>query len=160
MVEKRLEWARWAEVIAGVAVLGMAAWWLRSSYGLSRIPGWAGLALGAVLIWIGIQRLRFGAQRGGLGVVQLDERRLTYMGPLTGGMIDLDDLARLDFDGTGRPPHWVLTGRNGTLLAIPINAEGGERLFDAFSALPGLSSARLSGIVMKKERQRVLIWKE
>lgn len=158
MARPRFEPKRWAEVFAGLIVIAAAGWWLNNSFGLSRIAGWLGLGLGAALIWVGIQRLLFGSHGGGLGVVQLDERRLTYFGPLTGGTIDLDDLVRLEYDGTARPPHWVMTARGAQMLAVPIDAEGADLLFDAFTALPGISSTRLAQASAARNRDRTTLW--
>jgi len=124
-------------LLAGLAVAG-------ATFGITRALGVALALLGLALLWVGWQRRRFGrGVGGGVGVVQVDERRLAYWGPLSGGVIDMDDLARLDLDPTGRPAHWILWGPGGQRLAVPVDALGAERLLDLFAALPGLSVERL-----------------
>ena len=71
--------------------------------GLTRALGLMLALLGAALLWVGWQRKRFGRGGGGPGIVLVDERRLTYWGPLSGGTADMDDLRRLDLDATGDP---------------------------------------------------------
>ena len=46
----------------------------------------------------------------------------------------------------------------GTPLAVPIDAEGADALFDAFAALPGLSPARLIEAVERTAGGRETIW--
>jgi hypothetical protein len=91
-------------------------------------------------------------------VLQIDERRLMYFGPLTGGMIDLDDLVRLDLDPTGRPAHWMLFASGGPPLAIPVNAEGADALFDVFAALPGIRTALMLETLSGAPGQPVTVW--
>lgn len=133
---------KWREVLAGLVVIALALWLDVVTFGFLR---WLAVALGligAALVWTGIQRERFrrsgAGGGGGAGIVQIDERRLVYMGPLTGGVVDLDDLDRLDLDRSGRPAHWLLTAPGGPPVAIPVDAEGADALLDAFAALPGL----------------------
>jgi chemotaxis response regulator CheB len=70
----------------------------------------------------------------------VDERRILYMGPTHGGAIAIDELQQLSLrrmeDGSAA---WVLVDGT-TLLVIPTEARGAEALFDAFTALPGLSA--------------------
>ncbi len=129
---------RWREVLSGGAVAG-AGLWLGLAFGgfLSWI-GWLMVPLGAALAYTGVQHLRFRSGGGGPGVVEVTERRVIYYGPLTGGMADMDLLARLDLDPTAHPAHWLLTAETGAVLSIPVNAAGSEALFDLFAALPGI----------------------
>lgn len=149
---------RWREIIAGLAVAALGLWWGITAFGITRWLGWVMLAGGVTLIWTGWQRLRFARGGGGAGVVQIDERRLAYFGPLTGGVIDLDDLARLVLDPTGKPAHWLLTGTGGQSLTIPVDAEGADQLFDLFAALPGIRTERMLDVLARTPDARVTIW--
>ena len=141
-----------------LALAGLGFWWALSAYGFMRWLGWAGVTVGLGLGLAALQRLRFGQREGGPGVVRVVERRLEYFGPLTGGIIDLDDLARLAIDGSAHPPHWVLTGPGGQVVQVPINAEGADVLFDAFAALPGLASERLIAAVQSPPAAHLVLW--
>ncbi|WP_368373116.1 hypothetical protein [Rubellimicrobium arenae] len=143
----------------GLAILAIALWIGLGSYGLTR---WLAVALGllgAGLAWTGAQRWRFARGAGGPGLVQVDERRLIYWGPLTGGVIDLDNLARLDLDPGGRPAHWQLTSLSGQLLAVPVNAQGAEALFDLFAALPGLRTEAMLAALARQGGPPVTLWR-
>jgi hypothetical protein len=150
---------RGRETLAGAA-LALAGLWLGlSSYGLTR---WLALVLGLAglaLVWTGVQRLRFGRGGGGPGIVQVDERRLVYWGPLAGGAMDMDSLARLDLDPGGRPAHWVLTSLQGERLEVPVNAKGAEALFDLFAALPGFPTETMLQALNRTKGPPVTLWR-
>ena len=153
--EVRAALFRLREVIAGAALAALGLWWAVTAFGLLRWVGVVLIAAGAALVFAAAQRLRFGATGGGAGVVSLDEGRLAYFGPVTGGILDLGDLVSLTWD-TGQ---WILVGQDGTRLAIPADAEGAERLFDAFAALPGLSSQRLVTARAAPDGVAVPVWR-
>ena len=156
--EARAALWRWREVLAAVVAGLVGLWWALGSFGFVRWIGAllviAGLGLGSVAV----QRLRFRRGGGGLGLVEIDEARVTYFGPLGGGTADLGELARLDLDRGARPPHWWLIGTDGRSLAVPVDAEGADALFDAFAALPGLTSARIVAAVERGGAERETVW--
>ncbi len=150
---------RGREVIAGLALAALGLWWGAASFGILRWLGWGLAALGAVLVLGGVQRLRFRQAGRGPGLVRIDEGRVAYMGPLTGGTIDLDSVTRLRIDRGGRPPHWLLDGVGGEVLAIPVSADGAEALFDAFAALPGLKRGRMLDLLNAEDRHDIaVVW--
>lgn len=146
---------RWREVIigAGFDLVGML-----TVLGPTRahlIFGALMMSLGTVLIYVGIQRGRFRSEGGGAGVVDVDERQISYFGPMAGGVLALENLTRIDVV----PPHgWELWDIEGRSLVIPVDAEGTEALFDAFSSLPGLSTARLAQAARARPVARSLVW--
>ncbi|TNC72375.1 hypothetical protein [Rubellimicrobium roseum] len=148
---------RGREAIAGMAIVLLALWLGLSTFGITRwVAGALGLA-GLGLVWTGVQRWRFSRSQGGPGFVQVDERRLVYWGPLDGGTMDLDNLARLDLDpGAGR---WLLTGLRGEVLAVPTTAQGSEALFDLFTALPGLRPEAMLSALERTEGPPVTLWR-
>lgn len=135
--------SRWRAVILSVILTMLGLWW--AYVGVSPIS-WIGGALallGVASLVAAIQRLRFGAGRDGPGVVQIDEGAIAYFGPLTGGVVALSNLTALSIDPSGKPAHWVLAHSGGEDLYIPVTAKGADRLFDYFSALPGMRLDRL-----------------
>ena len=149
---------RWREVIAGV-VLALLGLWLVSGPGfLLAVPGYAGIAGGAVLAWLGVQRARFRGPDGGTGAVQVDEGQITYFGPLAGGTVALREMESLTLDGNMFPAHWRLDQPGQPALLIPVNAAGAEALFDAFAALPGLKTERMLTTLRAEPHQAVVIW--
>lgn len=156
--EARAALWKWREVFAAVLLAALGAWWGSTSFGPLKWLGWAMLAAGAVLALLAVQRVRF-ARSGGIGVVTVDERRVAYFGPLTGGVVDLDDLAELEIEPDAYPaPHWILTGQDGTRLEIPIDAAGSEVLFDAFAALPGLRTGKVLDVLSNTPSERTALW--
>jgi phytoene dehydrogenase-like protein len=107
------------------------------------LPGAGGLALGVALVWIGVQRARFRTGGHGPGLVQVDEGQITYLGPMGGGMIAVQDISRICLDRASPRPHWRLERAQGADVAVPVDAEGADALFDAFAQLPDLSLERL-----------------
>ncbi|MCB1311317.1 MAG: hypothetical protein KDK29_05220 [Sedimentitalea sp.] len=156
--EARAGIRRWREALAGGGALALGLWWALGPGGLLGWVGWGLVALSAALIVIGLQRGRFRAGGGGPGVVQVDEGRIAYFGPLTGGAVAASDLVRLELDRRGKPAHWVLEQPGQPPLYVPVNAEGAEALFDAFSALPGLRTERMLAELAAQGRGRVVIW--
>lgn len=157
--EARATLWRWREVIAGAAVMAFGLWWAWATYSPVRWLAVVIVLAGAALTWTAVQRLRFRQGGGGAGVVQIVERRLAYWGPLTGGMIDMDDLARLTLDPTGRPVHWVLTPHRGDTLHIPVDAEGADALFDLFAALPGIQTQQMLDTLAHPGDGPVVLWR-
>ena len=156
--EARAALMRWRGVIASLALALLGLFWVLDGHGLIRIAGWVLLALGAVLAVVSWQRTRFGSGGGGPGVVQVDEGQITYMGPLTGGAVAARDLERLTLDPTTHPAHWVLLQPGQPPLHIPVNAEGGEALFDVFATLPGLRTERMLAQLQGRSLHPVVIW--
>ena len=149
---------RWREALAGAALVVLGLWWA-GGYGIMAFLGGATAALGAALVWLSVQRARFRRGVGeGPGVVTVDERRVTYMGPLDGGTVALGDLRRLDLDPTAHPdPVWVLTSSEGA-LRVPVTALGADALLDLFAALPGLRTGRMLAELEGGGEAVVAIW--
>ncbi len=148
---------RWREVLLGGCVLLLGLYWA-SGFGILKWLGFGVIALGAAVVLAGLQRTRFRAGRGGPGVVQVDERQITYFGPLDGGSVALEDLRAISLDATSAPPVWVLRQPAQPELHIPVNAEGSDALFDAFAALPGIRTEFMLTQLRQKPDHPVVIW--
>lgn len=135
---------RWREVLAGLGVLALGAYWFAWPGGLLFWLSFPMLAAGCALVALGIPRARFRGPGGGPGMVQITEGQISYFGPLTGGVVELDGLRRIDLDATGYPAHWVLHSDDQPPLHIPVTASGADALFDAFQSLPSLNASRLA----------------
>lgn len=131
------------EVIAAVVVLGFGLWliWLG---GYLLVPLGlivAGFSLGWGLL--AIRRMRFAQDVTAPGVVEVDERQIGYLGPEIGGYVSLDELAEIRLMTMKGRRLWRLKQTDGQVILIPVDAEGADRLFDAFASLPGIDSAGL-----------------
>ena len=157
---RELLW-RWRETLIGFALAGVGLWWSLGSFGIVR---WIGviLTIGALTLLIaGVQRARFRQTGDGPGIVQVAERRLAYLGPLTGGQMDIADLIRLELDPTGHPAaHWILTGLGGQSIAIPINAQNADALFDLFGSLEGIQTTALLNVLLNTPAVCVTVWEK
>lgn len=134
---------RFREVITAAALSGAGAWiatrggWLLTPLGLALAAlgtGWAVLTL---------RRLRFQQDGEAPGVVRVTEAQIAYFGPRVGGFVGLPDLAEIRLLALRGRRIWKLKQGDGQVLHIPVEADGAEALFDAFSALPGIDMAAL-----------------
>ena len=144
-------------VITSIAACGTL--WAVTESGVLAAVGTSLAIVGALITFAGIQRTRFRVGHGGPGVVQVDERQVTYYGPLDGGSVSIDGLVRVDLDPGARPHAvWVLTDAHGMVLNIPTQAENAEALFDVFAALDGIKTENMLAQLRSNPAQRVRIW--
>ncbi len=149
---------KWRDVLLGLAIAVLGAWWSSTAHGAVAFLGYAAVILGVVFMIGGWQKVRFRAEGQGPGVLQVVERRLAYLGPLDGGTIEMDDLTRLELDGSSSPPVWILSAPGGQILHIPINAAGSDLLFDLFASLPDIKTEEMLAELARTAHQRVVIW--
>ncbi|KNG94674.1 hypothetical protein [Pseudaestuariivita atlantica] len=152
--------SRWAEALAGVALLALALGWLILGRGILPYVGAALAPLALAVIWLGVQRGRFRVGDGGPGTVQVAEGEIAYFGPLTGGVRRLRGLRAVILDPTAHPPSWVLQAAGEDDLSIPLDADGAEALFDAFAVLPGLKTGHMLRALETRPDHPVVIWHE
>jgi hypothetical protein len=150
---------RWREVMIGLVILPPGLYWALTGSGLMPYIGAVATILGAMLIIVGRQRGRFRLPGRGPGIVRVTEAQIAYLGPLTGGVVALEDLLELSLDGTASPAHWVLSQPGQPELCIPVTAEGAEALFDAFARLPGLKTEHMLAQMHELSGARVVIWR-
>jgi len=72
----------------------------------------------------------------GHGIVHFVEGQITYFGPESGGIVAVGDITRVMLRKIGRENVWVIEQPAQPALVIPTNAQGADRLFDAFVLLP------------------------
>lgn len=156
---------RWREAIgAGVltALGGISLWrgvagynWMQEVFGVILI------IIGGLLFFAAVQRGRFFDANVGAGVVEVTERRITYLTSETGNFVDVAAITKLEirhFPNVGGV--WVLKQSEGGTLFIPTSAAGAENLFDAFSALPGIEPNKLISALKEKTNRRQIIWRQ
>jgi hypothetical protein len=143
----------------GLAVFALGLMWFAGGRGILVYVGLFLIAAGGLLIFAGVQRARFRMGDGGRGVVQVIEGQVTYFGPLNGGTVSIADLIRVELDATAAPNrNWVLHDPAAPLLQIPVNAEGAEALFDAFTGLQGLKTEKMLAELQRAPPRHAVIW--
>ena len=154
---------KWREAIFGGVVLMGNLQLVASSTGVLRGIGWAGVLIGAALFIEGVRRARFPKDTGGVGVVEVDERQITYFGPHGGGAISINELQRVKVRTTDLGPmssdfYWEFTDKSGQRLTIPGDAENAGTLFDALTALPGADYEAVITASGSSEQAEFLVW--
>jgi hypothetical protein len=131
------------EVIAAAGILAFGLWliWLG---GLVLMPlGLLVAALAAILARQAWRRMRFTQTVAAPGMVELDEAQVGYLGPGEGGFLSLKELVELRILRVQGRRMWRLKQADGQALLIPVDAQGADRLFDAFATLPGMDTGAL-----------------
>ena len=110
---------RYFELLIGVAITVMGVM-VFNLHGLL----WQGIGslfavTGLVFSWTALRRARLTAKtHDGPGVVEVDERQITYFAPLGGGAVSINDLARVTILTNDQGPfaedvHWRRRFRSG-----------------------------------------------
>lgn len=124
---------------------------------LSLFSGGAAALTAVLLLHGAFLHARLARLPLGKGVVVVDEGRVVLLGPKTGGVIDVADLARIEVV-PGSDPVWRLHSFDGEVLEIPMAAKGADQLVDALGILPGFDfKAGLSVIADSRNNART-IW--
>lgn len=156
---------RWREALIGGVLIATGLYSALNGISLQRWTGYLLIVIGALLLWEGIRRARFPAPGGGPGVVDVDERQITYFGPLGGGAVSIDDLVKVQVRTTDLGPlvadlHWDFFVGSGESLTIPGDAENVELLFDALAVLPGADYEAATRAAMATENADFVIWEK
>lgn len=154
---------RWREaIIAGAVLLGSleAA---SSTTGAVHAFSWVTALIGAALFIEGVRRARLPKNNGGVGVVDVDERQITYFGPEDGGSISFDELARIKVRTTASGSaktdfFWEFTDLSGQRLNVPGDAENASALFDALTALAGADYEAVIQASGATDAKEFLVW--
>ena len=148
---------RWREVLAGLGVMAAGAW-------LAGLGGWFFAALGGAvalaglgLALAGLRRLRFRAAGRAPGLVRMVEGQVAYFGPETGGFAALTEIEELRIAPGPQGPIWVLMQPSGA-LEIPVAAEGADRLYDFFGALPDIDMAAVTAAARTLDPAPRTLW--
>jgi hypothetical protein len=154
---------RYAEVFAGSAIAALGL------YNVLR-NGWVLQAVGAVMLIAGLsvaytawRRTRFPKAEDGPGVVEVDERQISYFSAFAGGAVSIEALARItirtnDTGPWGEDMFWIFEEDGGNALHIPASATGIERLFDAFAPLKGVDYNAITQASSSAENGEFPIW--
>jgi hypothetical protein len=154
---------KWREAIISGAVLLGSLQAASSTSGFLQAMSWVTALIGAALFIEGVRRARLPERAGGVGVVEVDERQITYLGPTGGGVLSINELSRIKVKTTGLGPatadfYWEFTDKAGQRLTIPGNAENAGSLFDALTALSGADYESVIRASKSKDAAEHLVW--
>lgn len=159
-----LAWmARWRDAGIGLALVALGVYWAMTALGALLYLAFPVMLFGGLLTWIGVRRARFPRAAGGSGVVDVDERQITYFGPQGGAAVSLDGLARIEVETFGMVQNrvtWVFHADGAPPLRVPGDAENAESLFDALSALPRVNYAAATRAAEATEPGVHTIWQK
>lgn len=156
----------WREALIWAALLALGLWLIWQGYRdlaiVTFVVGIAATATGASLLRAAIRRVRLRGELGE-GVVVVDEARIAYLGPRSGGVVDVPAIVRVEIVTRPHVPPdsahaWVLTAEDGTRLVVPLGARGADALFDALSPLPGIDFDAGAAAVAAPGPGRATVW--
>lgn len=141
--------ARWREAGIGAAVALAGVWGAATQSGITFYLALLALPAGLALLREGVQRARLPGGGAGPGLVEVDERQITYFGPDGGMAVSVDALTRIEIVTSDPGPFasnlfWIFHSMGAPPLVIPGDAAGAERIHDALIALPGMDFRRVA----------------
>jgi len=154
---------RYSEVLIGLMLAGLGGWVVLRSGWFWMLIGAAVMIAGLGLAYIAWRKLAFRSKEIGPGVVEVDERQISYFSAYEGGAVSINQLAQISAvtdmrAGQAGQMHWVLEEDGGGKLVIPNSAAGADQLFDAFAALDGVDYASASRAIGAVQSETLVIW--
>ena len=152
---------RWGEFAVSAALTLILIFFGAQNAMAGGVFGWTMMALGAGCgVWARLAFLRAyaGQRRDDPGVVVVEERRITYLGPETGGVLSIDALRAVDVE-SGPNATWILREAGGPTLRIPAGARGVRELPEALAALPEFSEARALKAIAAEGAAMHAVWR-
>ncbi len=149
---------RWRELGIGLILCLLGVYWFFQSFGLLKCTGAGFVLLAVVLMFIGQQRGRFRNSEKGAGVISVVEGQITYFGPLEGGTIAVADIISVTLIIHGGIRCWRFDQNGQAALIIPVSANGGEHLFDAFAKLDGFPLEQMLRQLADETSQSSMVW--
>lgn len=154
---------KWSEVIGACVITLVGIWLIFSGQWIWQAMGVFIAGVGLVLSVSAYRRTKFTSLAAGPGMVEVDERQISYFAPFDGGAVSIDLLARVTAVSpkAGRGPDdltWVLEEDGGATLTIPNAASGAQDLFDAFAALPDVNYSNAQKALEDQSGDSFVIW--
>lgn len=155
---------RWREPAAIALAMGFAVWLLWKAYIQSSVvSGLIGLGVTALvgsLLYVSYLRARLRRDVSGPGVVEINERNITYFSPEQGGEVEVDNITRIQIStlpGASGDRNWIIWHLAGSLV-IPAAAEGADRLIETFASLNGFKYETILKAMESESQEIFTIW--
>lgn len=155
---------KWREAYFVTGVLLLGFWlFIHGANTLNLVLQALGLVIslaGIVLLRTTIQRIRFKRRQIAPGMVDVNEREISYFGPMHGKTISLESLHKIELrESEAYAAIWVLHHSEGDPMIVPTTAKGSDRLFDAFTSLSGVKMDALIAAINQTPIQAQVIWR-
>lgn len=167
--EVRLLLQKWSEplVMAAVLLVGVLLY-LRGNATANAVLvviAFVVIAAAGAMLILALRRVRLRGDLHAAGVVEVQERKITYFGPDDGGVVSLDELRRIDIVSARSLPFvdnltWRLSDNEGAALNIPVGAQGTDIMIDNFSVLNGVNYDLIVKAMAAKDDAVFTIWKK
>lgn len=156
---------QWRGVWQGAAIVALGLWFAVGFFGVLSWLGWVLCLPGLALMWTGWLRARIRPRTGGQGVVEIDERQVTWLTGEGGTRFSLDDVVRIDIETNDRGPFeddmfWIFTLHDGSRHEVSGGAADGESIFDALSAFSGVNFENVIRASSSTDNARFAIWQK
>lgn len=150
---------QYAQAIVGAVIAILMIYWTITIPGVLRYLTGAITILGLALAIDGFRRgkLRRKSQ-GAEGVVEIDERRITFMTANWGGSVSINDLIKVEVGQRSGNLFWRIKDNFGSILLVPYTANGAEGLIDAFGALGGFDLGVVGHAIEKNGDHMTTVW--
>ncbi|EBA02010.1 hypothetical protein RB2150_10469 [Rhodobacterales bacterium HTCC2150] len=163
--ELRAQIFRFREVIFAVGV-GLFGLWVFSAGG--PLFGFIGLVIifaGFGLALIGWRRVRLNFGEGGLGVVEVDERQISYLLSYGGFTLSIGDITAIEIQTNSLGPlsndlFWVFKSIGQHPQSIPGNAVGAEKIYDMLASFNNVDFDKAVAAAQTTETGTFQIWKK
>ena len=156
---------KWRECLISlvIAILGL---WIglhgASKYNLIlQFSGYIIAITGICIAIVAHRRLSFSQIPNGLGLVEIKERQIVYLDPTGGLAFSADNIISIEIGVSNTfGPSWRLKTEDQSIINIPLNAFGNEKLFDIFLTLPGVESNHLINAANNPKNSTKKIWEK
>lgn len=158
-----VHFTKWREAYFVAFLLILGVWFfLRGMATFNLVFQALGLVIslvGIILLRTTIQRIRFRRKQKAPGMVDVNEREISYFGPLHGKTISLESLHKIELrESEAYAAIWVLHHTDGDPMIVPTTAKGADDLFDAFTSLSGVKMDVLVAALNKVPIHNQVIW--
>lgn len=156
-------WLESIFIAVGLILFGFLTW--RSTGAILPLIYGAITIVSAVLLFVAIRRARIsGPTTVNSGYVEIDERQISYFYLGQSWSVSLNDLTSVVIETTNDGPaaddvFWVIRDQFGSVVRIPNTAGGHENLFDAVSALNGVSFEQITKAMASTTPAIFTIWR-
>lgn len=156
---------RWRGVIEAAVFLVPGLWMMLVMFGLLRFIGAAVFLFGVALLIPGLRRARFNPKAGDRGVLEVNERQVTWFTADGGDVFSLEDVVRIEIETNDRGPFeddmlWYFTLSDGRRPEVIGAAAEGDTIFDLLATFDNVNFENVIKASSSTICDRFLIWQK